>query len=375
MDKVDITIIGAGIVGLAIADELSSAFPDREILVLEKWDSFGREISSRNSEVIHAGIYYGKDTLKAKLCLEGKVLLYDICRKHGLSHQKTGKIIIATCAYEEEDVRKLFESGRANGVEELEEISSEKIHEMEPQITGTYGVFSGTTGIIDTHQLMKFYETQAISRGVTFSYSSEVNCVAFTGNDYRIEIKDADNEAFCFLSAMVINSAGLHSAAISRDMGVSLERDGFRLDYYKGEYFSVANRHRNRVSRLIYPVPTSYSLGLHTVIKLDGTLKLGPNAFPVNEIDYNVSEAHRDEFFNEAKKYLPFLEKDDLEPDMSGIRPKLFYHDQPYQDFYIAHESARGFPGFINLVGIESPGFTAAPAIADYVKDMIKKEC
>ncbi|MBN1522226.1 MAG: FAD-dependent oxidoreductase, partial [Candidatus Aureabacteria bacterium] len=173
---------------------------------------------------------------------------------------------------------------------------------------------------------------------------------------------------------VVINSAGLRAQEMSGMLGVDIRQENSDVRYYKGEYFSISNRHRGKVKRLIYPVPNPLSLGLHTVVRLDGTLKLGPNAFPVEDIDYDVDESHKEEFLHESKKYMPFIEDDDLSPDMSGIRPKLFHGEEVARDFMICHEKKKGCPNFINLIGIESPGFTAAPAIARYVRKIVKDE-
>ncbi|MCK5706779.1 MAG: NAD(P)/FAD-dependent oxidoreductase [Candidatus Aureabacteria bacterium] len=373
MDKVKITIIGAGCVGLAIAHELS--FEHDDIIVLEKWDSFGRDTSSRNSEVIHAGIYYNFNSLKAKLCVEGNKLIYEMCKKKNIPYKNCGKIILATELSETDNVEELFKNAKKNNCSGLELISSKKINEMEPEIKGISGLFSKTTGIIDTHKFMKAMEIESEQNGVTFSYSSEVVNIDHNGEEYEILIKDSDGKKFSFLTEIVINCAGLYADKIASLAGIDIIKEDLRIDYYKGEYFSISNRHKGKIKRLIYPVPTPLSLGLHAVIMLDGSLKVGPNAFQIDTINYDVDETHRNEFFNESTKYMPFIEEADLQPDMSGIRPKLFYKNTPYQDFYISHEKTKGLKGFINLIGIESPGLTASPAIAKYVKQTIKDEC
>lgn len=370
MDKVDIIIIGAGAIGLAIAERLSSL--SKEMILVEKHDGFGKETSSRNSEIIHAGIYYPSESLKARLCVEGNRRLYELCEDYRIPYKKTGKLIIAQNREETEEIESLFEQGKKNGVPGLELFSKQKTNEIEPHIRADLALFSPETGILDSHQLMKYFEQKALSNNVTIAYNCEVTGIQKNKETFRLDILDADGECFSLESSSIINAAGLCSDRVASMAGIDIERAGYKLHFCKGEYFSVSNAHSKKLGHLIYPAPTPISLGIHTVLMLDGTMKLGPNAFYVDTINYDVDSSHQEEFFTSAKVYLPFLEFDDLSSDMSGIRPKLQADGEDFRDFVIREESHAGLCGLVNLIGIESPGLTAAPAIADYVLGIVK---
>lgn len=363
MEKFNITIIGAGIVGLAIASEI----PQGNNLVIEKHESFGKETSSRNSEVIHAGIYYPTGFLKATLCVEGNELIYKICKEKNINHKKFGKIIVAVNEDEERDLGKLYEQGVKNCVPGLKAISKKEIKEMEPNINALSGIYSPNTGIVDTHSLMRHFELKAKSKGATFAYGCELVGAEKINSEYKITVKDSDGELFDFSTKILINCAGLNSDKVAGMLGIN----DYKLHYCKGEYFKVGGGKHKYINRLVYPHPTETSLGIHTVLDLQGQLKLGPNAFYVNEIDYDVDPKNKNSMCESAKKYLPFIQLEDLTPDMSGVRPKLQAEGEHVKDFVIQEESKKGLPGLINLIGIESPGLTAAPAIARYVLKLI----
>ena len=361
MEKFDVTIIGAGIVGLTIAAECKG----KNCLVVERHDSFGRETSSRNSEVVHAGIYYPTGFLKARFCVEGRHMIYDLCEKYNINYKKTGKIIVATNNEEDKDMERIYKQGLANGVEDLRIITRDEIKNMEPSIKAVSGIYSPSTGIVDTHGLMKYFELKAKENGATFAYGCELVRIEKLQKDYKISVKDVDGEIYDFSTHILVNSAGLESDKIARMAGI----DEYKLYYCKGEYFKVGGGKSKYINHLVYPHPTKTSLGIHTVIDLQGQLKLGPNAFYVDEINYDVNTNHSKELWNSVNAYLPFIELEDLTPDMAGIRAKLQAPAEDVKDFVICHEEKRGLVGFINLVGIESPGFTAAPAIARHVVD------
>ena len=371
-NDVNITIIGAGVVGLAIAAKLSERY--QNIFVIDKNRSFGQETSSRNSEVVHSGIYYPTGTLKAKFCVEGRKMLYSLCDKENIPYRKCGKLIVATNDSEVDELHNLLNKGKENNVTDLSILNKEQLNELEPNVAGIKALFSPSTGIIDTHSLMKYFIAQSTINGVEFSYLSNVNSISKLNEGYEINVNDPNGENFSFTSGIVINSAGLEADIIAKMVGIN--DPDYKIYFCKGEYFSV-NPPKNRlVSRLIYPVPLKNltGLGVHATVDLGGGLKLGPNTIYLNrnEYDYKVDESHLIEFYNSAKKYLPFLEKDDLSPDQAGIRPKLQGPGQEYRDFIINEESGRGFSGFINLIGIESPGLTASMAIADYVDKIVE---
>ncbi len=368
LEKVDIAIIGAGVVGLSIGAELSGE--GREIIVVERHDGFGREASSRNSEVIHAGIYYDRDSLKARFCLEGRHALYELCPRVGIPFKKIGKLIIAVVGNDLPIIEKLKERAETNGVEGLRFLSREEVMAMEPNVRAEGGLFSPETGIIDSHALMSYLEKKA-SPDTTFAYNCELVSLEKKEEGYLVGIRDADGEGYEFLSRIVINAAGLGAEKVAALAGIDTSGAGYTIYPCKGEYFRVWGGEKERTNRLVYPPPTGISLGLHTVVDLQGGMKIGPNAFYVDEIDYTVEEEHLDEFFEGARGYMPDLNRENLSPDMAGIRAKLFRKGEKERDFVIRHEEDRGLPGLINLLGIESPGLTASPAIGRYVSKMV----
>jgi L-2-hydroxyglutarate oxidase LhgO len=370
----EITIIGAGVVGLAIAEKLSEKY--KNIFLIEKHTSFGQETSSRNSEVIHAGIYYTKDSLKAKLCIEGKWLLYDYCKKYGVPFNNCGKLIVATSEAEIPVIEGIRQTAIKNGVDDLLVLEREQISELEPNIFAVKALYSPSTGIVDSHSLMKQYETNTINNGCQIVYGSEVTGIRRIKNGYEITLYDSDKKNYSFTSKIVINSAGLTSDKISEMVGINDEN--LKILFCKGEYFRI-NPPKNRlINRLVYPVPhqNMEGIGIHVTIDMGGGVKLGPDVkyLESNIYDYRLTASKQESFFRSAKKFLPFLEFDDISPEMAGIRPKIQKPGDPLQDFYIMEESSRGFQGFINLIGMESPGLTSSIAIARYVEKLIDPE-
>jgi len=366
--EIDVAIIGAGVIGLATAREIAQG--EKEVFVFEKKHGFGLETSSRNSEVIHAGIYYPEDSLKAKLCVEGKSLLYKLCDRHGIAYKKLGKIIVAVNETEITQLEKLYEQGRKNGVEDLMLLSRTELKKLEPNIEARAGLLSPSSGILDSHTLLKFLYSQARERGAEFVFGTEVIGIERAGTKYKVQIKDRDGIS-AFVAHVVVNCAGLNSDRIAQLAGIDIAKAGYELHYCKGEYFSLSSKYRNLVSRLIYPTPEQAGHGIHVTLGLDGRVRLGPNAYYVEEIDYKVNETQKEAFYNSAKRFLPPVELEDLEPELAGIRPKLQGPGEAFRDFVITHEEQAGFPGLINLIGIESPGLTASLAIARYVGGMV----
>jgi len=354
MDKTDITIIGAGVVGLAVAARVSEK--KKQTVLVEKNETFGRETSSRNSEVIHSGIYYPKNSLKAKLCLRGSSMLYELCERNGIGFSRTGKLIVAASPGEIESLERLFKNGRENGVEGLELLSGKDLARLEPSVSGKAAIHSPDTGIIDSHSLMKYLEFKARENNCLVSYNSEL-----TG------IEKTNNAVFSFQSGVLINCAGLNAHAVAELAGIKK----YEVVYLKGEYFSLSAPPGKMPSRLIYPLPTETGLGIHTVKDLAGRVRIGPNSFYTARLDYSVDANHKEEFYGSITKLLPFIGEEDLEPDMAGIRPEIKKEAGATADFVIADERNAGFSGFINLIGISSPGLTAATAIADYVYSVL----
>jgi L-2-hydroxyglutarate oxidase LhgO len=371
--EVEITIIGAGVIGLAIAAEISEEFKD--IYVLEKHSKFGQETSSRNSEVIHAGIYYSKDSLKAKLCVEGNKQLYELCANHQIPYRRCGKLIVATDDEEETQLASILTRARDNGVRDLEPISRQQIEKKEPEVRAVSGLYSPSTGIIDSHRLMAYLESKAKNNGVQLVYKTRLERIAkLKAGKYEVHIINPDGDPFSYTTRFLINCAGLEADRMAQSLGIDIEANHYQQYFWKGEYFRV-NARPHTINMLVYPVPLpqNVGLGVHATIDLDGQIKLGPNAkyLPERTYDYTVDTAGRQAFYESASKFLPFLHYEDFSPAMAGIRPKLQKPGDAVRDFIINEESDKGFPGVINLLGIESPGLTASIAIAKYVKKLL----
>ena len=370
MEKVGITIVGAGVIGLSIASELSKSCKD--ILVLERNSSFGQEISSRNSEVIHAGIHYPKDSLKAKTCIEGKKLTYEFCLKNNVAHKRIEKLIVAVKDSEIVDLEDLLKQGLENGVRDLRLINEKEIKKLEPGIKAIAAIHSPSSGIMDTHGFMKNLVDRFESDNGKVAYATEVIGIDKKKDVYEITVKDSQKESFKFSSRVVINCAGLNSDKISSLAG--LEKKEYKLKYNKGDYFRVHNNKAKFVNRLIYPIPKKRGggLGIHATLDLGGGLRLGPDDEYVDKIYYDIDESKKPRFYESVNKFLPFIELDDLAPDTSGIRPKLQGQNEDFRDFIIRDEPDNNLPGFINLIGIESPGFTSSLSIAKIVREIVK---
>ena len=367
--ELDVAVIGGGVVGLAVAAELAGRVTS--LALFERHDAFGRETSSRNSEVIHAGIYYAAGSLKARLCVAGQRRLYQLAAEHGLPQRKCGKIIVAVTPAQEAELEGLKRQGEKNDVEGLRLLTAAEVRALEPRVLARAGLLSPETGILNAHALMDFFARQAEAAGGTLLRGAEILGLTPTAGGWQVRYRDSDGEGGVTARA-VVNAAGLGAQDVMRGAGLSPEALNLRLYPCKGEYFSVNGAKRAWISRLVYPTPHAdlKSLGIHTVVSLHGGFKLGPNAFYVDQIDYSVDPAHQPGILDSVRAYLPFLEPADLAPDMSGIRPKLSGEGQPARDFHIAHEAAVP-PGFFNLAGIDSPGLTASPAIAAHVAAMV----
>ena len=375
MEKIDVAVVGAGgIVGAALLAELAE--DGREVYGFERHGTFGRETSDRNSEVVHAGIYYETGSFKAKLCVEGKEMIDQICRENNLPYKRLGKLIVAVDESEVPALEKLVKKGNDNGVEDLRILDKKEVKEMEPDVEAVAAIYSQSTGIFSAHDLMKYFiaKAKAGSGGIDpVLYGSEIVGIDKVPGGYKITVKGQENEPV--LARIVINSAGLNSDKVAEMVGINVEEAGYKLYYCKGEYFAVSNRHKSRINRLVYPVPEHAGLGVHATLDMAGSIKLGPNVVYMSNHtqDYSIDQSHKKDFFESAKRFLPFLEYDDLQPDQAGIRPKLYGPGMPERDFVIQEESARGLPGLIILTGIESPGLTAAPAIGKLSGDMVNE--
>jgi len=365
MDNVNITIAGAGVIGLSIAAELAKKYED--IVVIERHETYGQEISSRNSEVVHAGIYYPEGSLKAVLCVEGARLLYEYCGSHDIPHRRTGKLIVAVDQSEETVLQDLYRKGTSNGVEGLSLLEKEDVLRREPAVKALSALHSENTGIIDVHSLMKQLYADALSGGVLFSFGSEVNMVDKQEKGFVVGIKEDD---YRFGSRIIINAAGLGADSIARLAGIDIEKEEYALQYTKGSYFSYEKS--SPVNTLVYPVPHEglKGLGVHATLDLGGRLRFGPDAEYVEELDYTVDMRKRDTFYEGASRMIQGLDRNAFAPDMAGIRPKI--KGKGVKDFVISHEADKGLKGFINLTGIESPGLTASLAIGKHVAEMVR---
>lgn len=372
MVNTNITIIGAGVIGLAIAAELSKKY--KNIILLEKLDSFGRETSSRNSEVIHGGMYYPSGTFKAKMCVSGRPLLYELCEKAKIPFKKIGKLIVATESEEISALEKLLAQGKANEVSGLRIVEQHELKEMEPNIAGILALYSAETGIVDSHCLMQYFLDVAKGNGVTVAFNCEVIAIDRAKDGYKIRVKN-NNENIELQSDFVINCAGLDSDKIARIAGIDIKKNNYELHYCKGQYFRVSGNKSGLIKRLVYPVPKPKSggLGIHATLDLAEGLRLGPDDKYLDHRlkDYSVDTSKKTDFYASAKKFMPFLNEDSLFPDTSGIRPKLRDVNRGFRDFIIKEESENGLGKFINLIGIESPGLTSCLAISKYIKDLI----
>ena len=370
MADFQITIIGAGVVGLAIAARLSEK--RQGIVVLEKNEKYGMETSSRNSEVIHAGIYYEPGSLKARLCLEGRDELYAICRKHNVGHKQITKLITATNDKELSQLDSVYQLGTTNGVG-LEILDRRQTLRLEPHINTVGSIYSPMTGIVSAHELMDCYHHIAVKNGVTVQQHCEVVGIEKTNDGYAITVSEGGQRS-TITSEVVINSAGLYSDRIAQLAGIDIDKAGYRMVYAKGSYFSVASSKAKLVSRLVYPMPNKETLGVHVVLDLGGRLRFGPDTEyqDQKDFDYRVDDSKRNEFGESVRRILPSITDDDLAPDMSGFRPKLQKKGEPEKDWAIVHEKERGLEGFINLIGMESPALTASAAIARYVEALLE---
>jgi L-2-hydroxyglutarate oxidase LhgO len=361
---VDVTVVGAGVVGLAVAAHLASR---GDVVLLERGERHGLETSSRNSEVIHSGIYYPKDSLKARLCVRGNRLLYELCERQGIPCRRTTKLVTATEPAETASLEALLARGLANGVP-LERLSGAQARALEPRIRSEGALLSPTTGIISAHALMDFYLQEARSRGAVVRFRSELRGIELRGDGYALTVGSGESHE-TFTSEVVVNAAGLDSDRVAEMAGIDTAAAGYRLHFCKGSYFAVRSGLSGLLSRLVYPVPSEVSLGVHAVIDLGGRLRFGPDVeyLPGRTQDYAVDPGRREAFGRGVRRLVPEIRDEDLSPDLAGIRPKLQGPGEAFRDFVICHETARGLPGFVNLVGIDSPGLTSAPAIAEEV--------
>jgi L-2-hydroxyglutarate oxidase LhgO len=363
----DVLIIGAGVIGLATAEIFSRN--KYSVLVVEKENRIGTGVSSRNSEVIHAGIYYPKDSLKSVLCIKGKHLLYNWCEKNHVSCKKTGKYIIATNDEEFEKLEIIKKNASQAEMEDLYFVSADEIRKEEPDIFSVGGLFSPTSGIVSAHELMDSFKKISERNGANFLFLSRVKSIKKNSQStgYYVEIIDSTNQALQIEVGIIINCAGLYADQVAKSLGAF--NDSYNQKFDKGNYFKLTG-HKFQFKHLIYPVPLPRlrGLGVHVTLSLNYDIKFGPDVetLPEKIEDYTVSENKKQDFYEAIKSYLPSIGMDDIIPEMAGIRPRLAANKE-FNDFIINEETEKGYPDLINCIGIESPGLTASLAIAEHI--------
>lgn len=364
-ESVDCVVIGAGVVGLAVARALALA--GHEVLVLEKERWIGSETSSRNSEVIHAGIYYPKGSLKAQLCLAGKHKLYAYCAERGIAHRRLGKLIVACSEAEIAILDGVRQRAAANGVDDLRWLGSNELRALEPELAAIGAYVSPSTGIIDSHALMLAYEADLEAAGGMVVLRAPVLSGHVEARGFALEIGGA--EPMRLACRRLVNSAGIHAPSLARRIAgippASIPRDYF----CRGVYFTLAGRSPFR--HLIYPVPEAAGLGVHLTLDLAGQARFGPDVEWIDGIDYTVDPRRGERFYAAIRTYWPALKEGALQPGYAGIRPKISGPKEPAADFLLQGPAEHGIAGLVNLYGIESPGLTASLAIAERVLSLL----
>lgn len=370
MDKfiTNTIVIGAGVVGLAIAKEISAK--NAEVLVLEKEEKIGQITSSRNSGVIHAGMYYTSNSFKSKFCVKGNQLIYAYAKKFNVPFINTKKIIIANNETQMDQVLEIKNQAELNGVENLEILDEKQVNQLEPLVKSFGGLLVPSTGVIDQHSLMQSYLGEFENNGGMTSYNSTVKKISILDNKFEIDVMDNENNQTIILCDYLINAAGIFASDVANTI------DGLDKKYVpntflaKGNYFSLNKK--LPISHLIYPVPERISLGIHLTLEIDNSIKFGPDAEWVDDpYDYSVNENLKSKFIKSINKYLPNITEDMISPAYAGLRPITSKEDREKRDFMISTVEHHKIEKLINLYGIESPGLTSSLAIAKYVNDRI----
>ena len=358
MEKVEAVVIGAGVVGLAVARALAMA--GREVVILEAEDAFGTHTSSRNSEVIHAGIYYPKGSLKARSCVAGKELLYEYCASHGVLHRRSGKLIVAADEQQIPELQQIQQKAHANGVTDVVWMTREQALALEPALHCVAALYSPSTGIIDSHSLMLAYLGDAEAHGAMLALKTHLLGGQVADGGFVVHTNELDLEC-----SILVNSAGLRAPTVAKSIEGFPQRLVPGEFYAKGNYYSLIGK--SPFSRLVYPVPEPGGLGVHVTLDLGGQARFGPDVEWVDKIGYDVDPGRAQKFYAAIRRYWPALPDGALSPGYAGIRPKTAGPGEPAPDFHIQGPREHGVPGLINLFGIESPGLTASLALAEAV--------
>ncbi len=365
MEQVDCIVVGAGVVGLAVARALALA--GREVICLEAMGEIGTGISSRNSEVIHAGIYYAPGSLKARLCVQGKTLLYRYCESRNIGHKRCGKLIVATALPEVDQLDTIANRARANGVNDLVRLTRQEARALEPALECVGALLSPSTGIVDSHALMLALQADLEANGGMVICNSTLHRVNCQPDGLVVTMQDGTR----LQAQTLVNAAGLQAVDLARSFDGLVAQHIPQAFYAKGNYFTLAGR--APFNHLIYPVPQAAGLGVHLTLDLGGQAKFGPDVQWVPQPDDMVVDAARgDAFYAEVRRYWPGLKDGSLLPGYAGIRPKINAPTEPARDFLIQGPADHGIAGLVNLFGIESPGLTSALAIGDLVSDLIR---
>jgi len=368
MEGIDTVVVGAGVIGLACADALGRS--GREVVIVEAEPRFGSGVSSRSSEVVHSGIYYAPGSVKARVCVPGKRLLYEFCETHGVPHRRCGKLIVAAHAGQHVGLEQLLARGHANGVEGLRLLDAAEAKQLEPQLECTAALLSESTGIVDSHALMTALLGRAERHGANLVLQTRfTGAVPLPSGGFLVRLADA-REDMQFEARRIVIAAGLHApSTAARINGLPAARLPIER-YAKGNYFALLGR--APFARLIYPIPENDGLGVHLTLDLGGQARFGPDVEWIDAPDYTVNPARLTAFHREIRKYWRGLADGHLRPDYAGVRPKIYAPGQPAADFDIAGPAAHGLPGLVCLFGIESPGLTAALALAEEVVAALK---
>jgi L-2-hydroxyglutarate oxidase LhgO len=365
MDEIECVVIGGGVVGLACAAAIARS--GRDVLVLEAESALGTHASSRNSEVIHAGIYYPPGSLKAELCRRGRAQLYAFAKDRGIAFQKIGKLIVACSQGQVAKLEAIRRSAIANHVTDLEMLTKLEANRLEPSVSCTAALISPSTGIIDSHAYMLALSGELEAHGGMIALQTAVSTCNVSEN--RIIVKTGGENAIQLKARHLINCAGLMAPAVARSMKGLKENSVPQTHYAIGHYYRLTGR--SPCQRLVYPLPEPGGLGIHLTVDLGGQAKFGPDVRWIDKIDYSFDDSRFGEFVSAIQAYLPELQVDRLAPDYTGIRPKIVGAGQPDADFRIDGAEVHGGRGVVNLFGIESPGLTASLAIGDYVADLV----
>jgi L-2-hydroxyglutarate oxidase LhgO len=364
-DAIECVVIGAGVIGLAVARAL--ARDGHDVLLLEKERQIGTETSSRNSEVIHAGLHYPNGSLKARFCVAGRNLLYEYCAEHGVPHRRLGKLTVACNEHELATLDAIKRKAEGNGVADLAWVEEGEARAMEPALRCLRAFHSPSTGIIDSHALMLAYLGDAEAAGASLAYRAPVLRGRITAEGFALEV--GGDEAMSLECRVLVNSAGLYAPALARRIA-GIPPATIPRDYFcRGVYFTLSGR--APFKRLVYPVPEHAGLGVHLTLDMGGQAKFGPDTEWIDGVDYTVDPRRGDKFYGAIRTYWPGLEDGALQPGYAGIRPKISGPTEPAADFVVQGPDAHGIPGLINLYGIESPGLTSSLALADHVASLL----